>query len=449
MAFERELGLFDCVVLSLGGMVGSAIFIFPGTTGRLAGPGAVGAWFLAGVLMLAIALCYAELSLAFPKTGGPAVFPYETLGPSLPIRAFASYLEGVSYAIGWVFGLTISALAIADYLALVFPEASGHSTTIALVALGLAAIVNIFGVDITSRTNLLLSALLLAILTLFVAAGAAHFQPRHYEPLFTGGALNFFAAIQVAITAYGAWTVIPSTVEEIRNPAQTVPRAIVLSLVIATVLYTGIIAVVHGIINPTQFIEGNLVMTAPLRVATDAMGFAWLSSLLAVAAVVAIFTTLLVGVMSSSRVLFALGENRTLPNVFTTTSARSRVPWVGIVVVTAVSGALALTPQYFSQLLVIAAVVGTGIPYAINILSFIGLRYYRTDVMPAFQAPGGYALPIIAFIVLSIAILGLGATELRWSIGTVALLTGYFVLRVVLKPKVLSRTDGSLKQELD
>src|SRR6056297_3416855 len=93
--FSQKLGLLDAVLLSLGGMVGSAIFVFPGSTGRLTGPSAVGAWFLAGILMIAIALCYTELSLAFPETGAVAVFPYEAFGPYPAVRAFASYLEGV------------------------------------------------------------------------------------------------------------------------------------------------------------------------------------------------------------------------------------------------------------------------------------------------------------------------------------------------------------------
>lgn len=441
MEFEERLGLLDCVLLSLGGMVGSAIFVFPGSTGRLAGPAAVGAWFLAGVLMCAIALCYAELSLAFPETGAPAVFPYETLGPYPSVRAFASYLEGIGYAVGWVFGITVSALAIADYLALVLPAVGGHTVAVALVAIGLAALVNLLGIDVTSRTNLLLSALLLATLVAFVAAGIARFQPSNYEPLLTGGPVGFFAAVQVAITAYGAWTAIPSAIEEVRNPARTVPRAILLSLLLATVLYTGVVAAVHGVVAPARFAEGSLALTAPLRVATDAIGYAWLRYTLVLAAIVAVFTTLLVGIMSAGRVLFALGRNDTLPGVFAATSTRFRVPWVGIVTVAGVAGALAALPEYFSQLLVIAAVVGTGVPYAINVLSFIGLRYYRTDVTPSFRAPGGYALPVLAFVVLGIAMLGLGSTEVRWSVGALAVLSGYFLVRIVLRSDVIEEAS--------
>ena len=435
--FAGELGLLDCMLLSVGGMVGSAIFIFPGSTGRLAGPAAVGAWLLAGLLMVSIALCYAELSLAFPKTGAVAVFPYEALGPYPSVRAFASYLEGVGYSVGWVFGITISALAIADYLAVLFPAAGGHAVAIGLVAVGLAALVNLLGVDVTSRTNLLLSAFLLATLLAFVAAGLVHFRPSHYDPLVVSGPVKFFAAVQIAITAYGAWTAIPAAIEEVRNPARTAPRAILLSLAITTVLYTGIVAVIHGVVPPGEFVEGSLTMTAPLNVATEAIGFGWLRSLLALAAVVAIFTTLLVGVMSASRVLFALGRNNTLPPAFAATSARFRVPWVGIVAVAVVSGALVAVPQYFYQLLVVAAVVGTGVPYAINILSFVGLRYYRTDVAPSFRAPGGYALPVVAFAGLAVAMYGLGSTEVVWSLGALAVVSGYFLVRARLVPDVI------------
>lgn len=441
-AFSGELGLLDCILLSLGGMVGAAIFIFPGSTGRLAGPSAVGAWLLAGILMLAIALCYTELSLAFPQTGAVAVFPYEAFGPYPSVRAFASYLEGVGYSIGWVFGITISALAIGDYLALLFPAASGHTVTIGIVAIGLAALVNVLGVNVTSRTNLLLSALLLAVLVTFVAAGLANFQPSHYDPFVVSGPVKFFAAVQIAITAYGAWTAIPAAIEEVKNPARTVPKAIFISLLVATVLYSSIVAAIHGVVPATAFTAGSAVMTAPLGAATDAIGFAWLGLLLAVAAIVAIFTTLLVGIMSASRVLFALGRNNTLPTMFATTSERSAVPWVGIAAVSIVSGALVAVPQYFYQLLVIAAVVGTGVPYAINILSFVGLRYYRTDVTPSFRAPGGYALPIVAFVVLAIAMLGLGSTEVVWSLGALAIVSGYFVVRATLNADVLGGSEA-------
>jgi len=429
--------------LSLGGMVGSAIFVFPGSTGRLTGPLAVGAWLVAGVLMIAIALCYTELTLTFPETGAIAVFPYKTLGPSPAIRAFASYMEGICYTVGWVFGISVSALAIADYLTILLPAAGGHVSLVALVAIGAAAAVNLLGVDVTSRTNLLLSAFLLAVLCVFVAVGFAHFRPSNYEPLLTAGPLRFFAAIQVALTAYGAWTAIPSVVEEIEEPSRTIPQAILLSLAVATLLYTAIVAAVHGVIPVKRFVADSAAITAPLGVAAGATGIPWLRSLLAFGAVVAIFTTLLVGVLSASRTLFALGRNHTLPRAFAATNG-VRIPWVGVLAVTVVAGALVTVPEYFSQLLVVAAVVGTGVPYALNLLSFVGLRYYRTDIESPFRAPGGYILPVVAFAGVAVAMIGLGSTELRWSLGALAVLSGSFVVRAALVPGVV---DGETLAE--
>ncbi|SFR97988.1 amino acid/polyamine/organocation transporter, APC superfamily [Halomicrobium zhouii] len=435
---ERQLGLLECVLLSVGGMVGSAIFVFPGTTGRLTGPSAIVAWMGAGVLMTTIALCYTELSLAFPQAGGPAVFPYETLGPSRVVRAFASYLEGVSYSVGWAFGITVSALAIADYVGMIVPAASGHAVPIALTGIALSFLVNALGVSVTSRVNLVFAALLLAILVVFAALGLARADPANYRPFVLDGPVQFLAAVQVAITAYGAWTVIPASAEEIREPTRTIPRAIVASLAVSTVLYGLVLVALHGQVAPSAFVEGNSAVTAPLGVAATALGVPLLRDvLLPFAALVAIFTTMLVGTMSAGRVLFALGRNGTLPGPFGAVSDRFQVPWVGLAAVSLLASALATVPQYFFQLLVVSAIVGTGLPYAINLLSFVGLRYYRTDVDPGFRAPGGYALAGVAFVTLGVAMIGLGLTNVLWSLGTVALLTGVFVVRYLRSPELI------------
>ena len=440
---ERSLGLLDCVLLSVGGMVGSAIFVFPGTTGQLIGPASILAWVAAGVLISAIALVYTELSLAFPRAGGPAVFPYETFGSNRTVRAFASYLEGVSYSIGWAFAITVSALAIADYAAVIVPAAGGATVPIAVAAIVLAGGVNLVGVDFTSRTNLVLSLVLLAVLVIFVALGVAAADVGNYRPFLTGAPVQFFAAVNVAITGYGAWTAIPSAAEEIERPGRTIPRAILLSLLVTALLYAGVVAAIHGLIPGSAFVEGSAVATRPLSVAAESLGVpVFQRYVLPFAAIAAIFTTMLVGTLSAGRVLFALGRNGTLPRAFASVNERFGVPWLGIVAISALAGAFAAFPQYFYQLLVVAAVVGTGIPYAINVLSFVGLRRYRPDVTSPFRAPGGYWLALVAFAALAVAMVGLGVTAVVWSVGAVALIAGYFVVRHLRHADALETSDG-------
>ncbi|ODR82675.1 ethanolamine transporter [Haladaptatus sp. W1] len=444
----RTLGLLDCVLLSVGGMVGSAIFVFPGSTGHLAGPASTLAWVVAGLLMMIIALCYTELALAFPKAGGPAVFPAETFGRNRTVRLFASYLEGTSYCIGMVFSVTISALAIAQYLGIAFPRAKGYVVPIALAAIALSFLVNLVGVTSTSRTNLVLSALLLTILLVFVAISLTRFEPTNYDPFFTRGPAKFFAAVQLALTGYGAWTAIPSVAEEVKRPAKTVPRAILLSLLVTTVLYTAVVVALHGVVAPSAFAEGSPVTTVPLGVAASKLGVPMVRQyFLPLAAVVAIFTTMLVGTMSASRVVFALGRNGTLPRAFAAIHSRFQVPWVGLVAVSLVAAALTIFPEYFYELLVIASVVGTGLPYALNIVSFVGLRHYRTDVTPPFRAPGGDALPAVALVALSVAMVGLGSTEVLWSVGSIALLGTYFLVRYLRRPDLFRQRDAATNWE--
>ncbi|WP_231184227.1 APC family permease [Haladaptatus sp. DYF46] len=444
----RKLGLLDCVLLSVGGMVGSAIFVFPGSTGRLAGPASTLAWVVAGLLMMVIALCYTELALAFPKAGGPAVFPAETFGRNRTVRLFASYLEGICYCVGMVFSITISALAIAQYLGIAYPRTQGYVVPIALVAIALSFLVNLVGVTNTSRTNLVLSAVLLTILLVFVAGAFTRLEPTNYDPFFTSGPAKFFAAVQLALTGYGAWTAIPSVVEEVKQPAKTVPRAILVSLLVTLVLYTGVVVALHGVVAPSAFVAANPVTTVPLGVAAAELGFPILQQyLLPLAAIVAIFTTMLVGTMSASRVVFALGRNGTLPSPFAAVHSRFQVPWVGLMAVSLVAAALTTFPNYFYELLVIASVVGTGLPYALNIVSFVGLRYYRTDVTPPFRAPGGYALAAVALVALSVSMVGLGSTEVVWSVGSLVLMCGYFVVRYLKRPDVFRGHDAATAWE--
>lgn len=431
---QREFGLLDSVLFSVGGMVGSAIFFFPGATGRQVGAAAIGAWFAVGVLMMVVGTLYSELALAFPKAGGPAVYPNETLGPWRSVRNFASYLEGVCYSFGWTFAITISALAVATYLSIMFPAAGGYTVPIAVVAIVLSFLVNLVGIELTNRTNLLLAAFLMAVLVVFTAAGLANAQPANYRlPVDLRGSA-FFAAMGLAMTGYGAWTAIPAAVEEIQRPSKTVPRAILLSLGVTTLLYTGILAALHGIIAPGRFETSETVLQAPLGVAATEMGLPWFGQyVLPAAAIMAIFTTMLVGTMSASRVVLAMGRNGVLPRPFARVHSTFNVPWVALLVLSAAATGLALLPQYFYSLEIVAALVGTAIPYAINILAFLGLRYYRTDITPEFRAPGGVGLAVVAFAVVALAVVGLGAREVVWSLGALGLMSGYFAVRYLRK----------------
>lgn len=430
----RTVGLRDLLLLSVGGMIGSAVFFFPAFTGQWVGPAAVLAWLTAGVGMVAVALCYTELATAFPESGGPAVFPAETLGSNALVRRFFSYLEGTSYALGWVFGVAVSAWYVANYLGAIPPLAGvrGHTVLFGLLAVAASLAVTLSGIDVTKRANLVLTAFILAVLAVVAAVGLANGSPENATPFFTGTGTQFLAAVGVAITGYGAWTVVPAAAGEVKNPEWTIPRAIVGSLVLTTALYTVVVVALHVTVPASAFQQGNLVMVAPLSAVVVDAGLPLLANYaLPVAALVAIFTTMLVGMTSSARVLAALAGRGTFPSAFAATSDRTNAPYVALCVVAIAAGAVVVGKQVVGGI-VLAALVGTVLPYAINIASFVGLRVYRTDVTPTFRAPGGLLTAAVAFGFLVLLGVGLSVDHPVAAALTLAALLGGFVLQYTI-----------------
>jgi len=427
-ALPRTVGLRDLLVLSVGGMVGSSVFFFPAFTGQWVGPAAVVAWLLAGLGMVSVALCYTELATAFPESGGPAVFPAETLGTNAAVRGFFAYLEGTSYALGWVFGVAVSAWYVANYLGAIPALAGARSHTVAFGLLAVAAslAVTLLGIDVTKRANLVLTAFVLAVLAVVAGVGLADGDPANAAPFFTGTDTRFLAAVGVAITGYGAWTVVPAAAGEVRAPGRTIPRAIVGSLLLTTAFYTLVVLAIHLTVPPGAFASGNLVMVAPLSAVVASAGLPVLADYaLPLAALVAIFTTMLVGLTGAARVLRALAERDLFPGAFAATSDRTNAPYVALCVV-AVAAALVVIGKQVVGGVVLAALVGTVLPYAINVASFVGLRRYRTDVTPSFRTPGGLLTAAVALCFLCLLAFGLSVDHpIAATLTVCALLVGF------------------------
>lgn len=444
----RTVGLRELLLLSVGGMVGSSVFFFPAFTGQWVGPAAILAWFAAGIGMVSVALCYTELATAFPQSGGPAVFPAETLGANVLVRQFFSYLEGTSYALGWVFGVAVSAWYVANYLGAIPPlsGARGHTVPFALLAIAASVVVTVSGIDVTTHTNLVLTAFILAVLTVVTAIGLVNGDPSNATPFFTGSETQFLAAIGVAITGYGAWTVVPAAAGEVKDPEWTIPRAIVGSLILTTILYTGVVVALHLTVSPTDFTGTNLVMIAPLSAIVADAGVPLLTLyLLPVAALVAIFTTMLVGMTAAARVLRALAERGTFPKAFAATSDSTNAPYVALVVVGIAAAAVVVGKEVVGGI-VLAALIGTVLPYAINIVSFVGLRLYRTDITPTFRAPGGLFTAFVAFGFLLLLALGLSVNHPVAAILTLFVLLGGFVAQYIVGTGMTSPDYGQADQ---
>jgi APA family basic amino acid/polyamine antiporter len=307
----------------------------------------------------------------------------------------------------------ISAWFVANYLGAI-PSLAGvrsHTVLFGLLAIIASLGVTLAGIDVTKWTNLILTAFILAVLATVAALGIVNGESTNITPFVTGNSTRFFAAIGVAITGYGAWTVVPAAAGEVKRPSWTIPRAIVGSLLLTTVLYTVVVIALHLTVPPNAFMSGNLVMVAPLSAVVVDAGLPFLARYaLPIAALIAIFTTMLVGMTSSARVLRVLAERNMFPRAFAATSDRTNAPYVALCVIAVIAAGVVISKQVVGGI-VLAALVGTVLPYSINIASFVGLRIYRTDVTPTFHAPGGLFTVTIAFCFLVLLAIGLSVNH--------------------------------------
>ncbi|MFB6129749.1 MAG: amino acid permease [Salinigranum sp.] len=223
------------------------------------------------------------------------------------------------------------------------------------------------------------------------------------------------------------------------------PRAIVGSLLLTTLLYTAVVVALHLSVPPSAFRRGNPVMVAPLSAVVSGSGLPLLADyVLPLAALVAIFTTMLVGMTGSARVLRALAERNAFPRAFAATSDRTNAPYVALCVVAVAAAAVVVGKQVVGGI-VLAALVGTVLPYAINLASFVGLRVYRTDVTPPFRAPGGLLTAAVALAFLVLLAVGLSVDHpLAAALTVVALLAGFlaqYLLGDVAAPADRGKVD--------
>ncbi len=314
---RRELGVFGAMMMGLGSIVGTGIFVSVGLAATVAGPAVILAMALAAGVAVCNALSSAQLAAAHPVSGGTYEYGYRFLRPVLGFSA------------GWLFLLAKSAsaataaLGFAGYgLTLLgrdgrwtVPVAAGAVIALTLIVLG--------GMRRSRNVNVAIVSVTLAALALFVLAGLPELAERgteNYRPFFLApegqlggelGALLYAAALMfVGYTGYGR---IATLGEEVHEPRRTIPRAILLTLIVSMVLYGAVAAVAVGVAGVEGIAAAMEGPAAPLEVIARGYRVAGAGVVLAVGAMTAMLGVLLNLVLGLSRVWLAMGRRRDVP----------------------------------------------------------------------------------------------------------------------------------------
>ena len=430
------LGSLQLTSLGVGAIIGAGIFIVIGLVARdKAGAATMLSFVIAGLACAFAALCYAEFASMVPVAGSAYTYAYATLGEIFAwIIGWDLLLEygvgAASVAHGWSHYFTdfLGLLGVTLPRALIdapfdFNPATGRFVStgaiIDLPALLISAFLTVFlviGIRLSATFNALMVAVKLAVVFLIVAVGVFYIDPQNWHPFAPYGysGISFFgktiagqqaaggeplgvmAGAAIVFYAYIGFDSVSTHAEEARNPSRDVPIGIVASLVLCTVLYIAVAAVLTGMV-PYDKID----IDAPLAHAFSRVGLPWAHFLISLGALTGITSVLMVLMLSQPRIMLAMARDGLLPaSFFGSVHARFRTPWKSTVLTGIAVGLMGA----FLPLRMLAELVniGTLLAFVIVCAAVLIMRYREPGAKRPFRCPFVPLVPIlgIAFCML-------------------------------------------------
>ena len=399
-SLARRLGLGDAVFIGLGSMIGAGVFSAFAPAAAAAGSGLLIGLVIAAVVAFGNATSSAQLAAAHPTSGGTYAYGRAELGP------WWGFVAGWSFVVGKIASCAAMALTFAAYAA-----PPGWERPVAILAVACLATVNWFGVTRTAQVTRVIVVIVLLSLAVPVAAGASAPDAPGWldaDALGRGGWYGILQAGGLLFFAFAGYARIATMGEEVRDPARTIPRAIVLALSGAVIVYAAVAIGVLSTLGP----EATARSTEPVVEAVVVAGWGWAEPVVRIGATVASLGALLALIAGIGRTTFAMARERDLPRFLAAVHPRWKVPHRAEVVV---------------ALVVIAIVAVADIRGAIGFSSFGVLLYYLVANLAAFrQRPDARRYPRALQLVGAAGCIILAVT-LPWqsvAVGTAVILVG-------------------------
>ena len=418
---SKRLSAWDLMGFGIGIVIGTGIFTLTGIQAKNnAGPAIVVSFAIAGFVSLLAALCYAELAAAVPTAGSSYTYAYTTigeifawiiawdlilefaLGAAVVSRGWSGYLQDALNLPTSVFGegstVNLGAIAIALVLGVVamigIREAKWVTNALVVVKVSVCVFVIVLGVFFVRLVNL----------SPFVPpakpVSADQALGGLKQPLWQWvsgadptayGVTGVFVAAAVVFFAYSGFEAVANLGEETRDPAKDMPRGLLGTLAICTVLYVLVCLVITGMVTYTGLSEG-----APISDAFDQVGMGWAGILIAVAAIAGLSSVILVDIVAMGRIGFALCRDGLLPRWIGELHPTWQTPYRVTVGTTAVVMLLA----GFVPLDALAEMVSIGTLFAFFVVSVavVVLRRTRPGMKRPFRTPQVPLLPVVSAV---------------------------------------------------
>ncbi len=444
---RRALSATALTLLGIGGIIGTGIFVLTGTAAAdHAGPALVLSFIVAGIGCTFAGLCYSEFAAMIPVSGSAYSYCYATLGEAVAWfigwNLILEYLFAVAtVSTGWA-GYVLSLL---DQFNIHIPAGLSHAPfdqgagpldivrTGAILNIPAVAIVAAIstvcyiGIKQSSLFNSVIVAVKVTVIVLFIVIGVSYVHTANWHPFIppnTGefghfGWSGVMGAAGVIFFAYIGFDAISTAAQETRNPQRDMPIGILLSLVICTVLYVVVSAVLTGMVSYTK-----LSVPAPVAFAIDQYpSLRWLGLPVKIGAIAGMTSVMLVMTLAQARIFFAMARDGLIPSWFARVHPRFRTPSTG----TAVTGAAAAIIGGLLPVRILGELVsiGTLAAFVTVCMGVLVLRHTRPDLPRPFRTPAPWFICIAGAVVCAAMMLSLG-------IATWVRLVGWTVIGVIV-----------------
>jgi len=437
--YRKELGFWTVVFLATGAILGPAVGFTPASVVALAGPAGILSWIIAFFLMLAVAMSYVELGTMWPRAGGVAYYAARSSGPIVGVMNAWGSLIGYSLAVPAI------VVAFVEYLSYWFPAlfhngsltAAGIITSIVtLIAVG---IINMMRIRYMGEINNVLTVLVIIGILIMVIALFGHFNGQNftqYHGFMSFGTNGLFLAISATIFGFGGFRQPIDYAEEVKDPGKTIPKAVVITMVITLVVFFIESFAFVGAIN-----WSGMGLKVGDWAGISSLGYPFLTLAkgagLPIIGLIAMLTTLVASFKDgyiyfggASRVGYSMGRyDGYLPATFKKMS-NNGIPWSAAILTFVISCVYIILLPSFSSLfpLVVSALL---LSYAPGPLSLAIFRKRHPDEIRPYRLPAQKLLSPIAFVVSSLMIYWAGWAAVRVLIPSVfiGLLLLFFYVR--------------------
>ena len=407
------------MVIGVAQIIGAGIFVISGVGVKIAGPGILLAFLVAGATCTLSALCYAELASMIPQSGSAYSYAYTIFG-ELPAWIIGwdlilEYGMGAStVAAGWSFyfqdllrgfGLTLPTWASGPPMTL---PGRVINLPAALVVLGFT-----FLLILRTRLNAFIARLIvvvkLSVIAFILALGAGYVKPHNWLPLMPHGGWSIIQAASLVFFAYLGFDVVAITAEESRHPDRDVPFGIIGSLAFCSLIYLAAALILVGMVP-----YGQVNPDSPFSTLFRQVGLPWAADIVAVGAIIGITSVLYMLLLAQPRVLFAMARDGLLPRWVAELHPRHRTPHRMTLLCGGVVALVAsLTPI---EKLAYMCNIGTLFAFFLVCSGVLVLRFTRPELTRPFRCPAGKTVALLGAIISLGLMLSMPASS-WWRLG--------------------------------